>query len=82
MITNVFFFSLPKVGVMDPPVVETKQGKVSGKFISVSSELTEKRCANFNAIPFAKYERLERAEPFGKWEGTLDGTGTHSLYVR
>ena len=78
----IFFLSFPKFGIMASPIAETNQGKVSGKFISVSSELTEKRCANFNAIPFAKYERLERAEPFGKWEGTLDGTGTHSLYVR
>lgn len=66
---------------MGPPIVETNQGKICGKFISLSSELTEKRCANFNSIPFGKYKTFERPAPFGKWEGTLDGTGTHSLYA-
>ena len=60
---------------MVSPVIETKQGKISGKIISLRSELTDKKCINFNGIPFATCERLEKPKPHGPWEGTLDGTG-------
>lgn len=31
--------------------------------------------ANFNKIPFARSPRLSKPVSYGKWEGTLDGTG-------
>jgi len=60
--------------------LETKQGKVTGKILSVRPELSEKKCVNFNSIPFANVQKFERPEPYGNWEGTLDGTGTFILY--
>ena len=54
---------------------ETPQGTIVGRLVSSKSELTDKKCANFNAIPFATYKRFERPQPYGNWKGTLDGTG-------
>ena len=55
--------------------IETGQGHVTGQYLSVDACLSDKKCANFNAIPFAKYKQFQKAEPVDKWEGTLDGTG-------
>ena len=55
--------------------IKTGQGRVTGHYLSVDHSLSEKKCANFNAIPFAKYKQFQKAEPIDHWEGTLDGTG-------
>ena len=57
-------------------IIETKQGSIRGQVLKVKPELTEKKCVNFSAIPFATAERFEKAEPFGQWDGTWDGTST------
>jgi len=62
--------------------LETKQGKVTGKIVSVRPELSEKKCVNFNAIPFATSPKFQRPKPYGRWEGTLDGTGILKLMFR
>jgi len=56
-------------------ITKTPQGPIKYKLLSCKRELTENKCANFNGIPFGKYKRFERAEPYGKWEGIFDGTG-------
>lgn len=61
----------------DSPVVETSQGVIVGKYLSVKGELSDKLCANFNNVPFAKAARFQRPEPYGKWTGTWDGTGKY-----
>ena len=61
---------------MDTKIIETKQGKIKGVFHSVAAELSERKCIQFNAIPFAKCERLAKPVEFGSWEGVLDGTKT------
>ena len=60
---------------MSGPVVDTKQGKIVGKIVSVSEELTSQKAVRFSGVPFAKCERFEKPTPFGKWEGTKDATG-------
>ena len=60
---------------MSAPIIETKQGKICGKLLSVKPELSERKCVNFNNVPFGKYKRFERPEPYGKWDGIWDGTG-------
>lgn len=64
---------------MTKPVLETRLGQILGQIINIKPELTDKKCVNFNSIPFAKCKRFERAEPYGKWEDTLDGTGNTSV---
>ena len=61
----------------DLPVVETSQGVIVGKYLSVKGELSDKLCANFNNVPFAKATRFQRPESYGKWKGTWDGTGKY-----
>ena len=65
---------------MSDCVIETNQGTICGKSVSVKAELSDKKCVNFKRIPFGKYERFERAEPFGTWDGTWDGKGKISNF--
>ena len=58
-----------------PIVISTNQGNVTGKVVSVKPELTDKKCISFQGIPFGRYERFQKPTRFGKWKGTLDGTG-------
>jgi len=65
-----------------PVIAETPQGAIKCNLLSFKPELTENKCANFNGIPFGKYKRFERAEPYGKWEGILDGTGKSKFWSK
>lgn len=61
--------------------LQTKLGKIRGRLWNVSEEIKSKdgeqhlEVANFNKIPFARSPRLSKPVSYGKWEGTLDGTG-------
>jgi len=46
-------------------VLETNQGKICGKVLSVKPNLSERKCVNFNNVPFGKYKRFERPTPYG-----------------
>ena len=60
---------------MSDVFLETKQGKIVGRKIEVSKELSLNKCVKFSSIPFARCKRFERAEPYGEWQGLIDGRG-------
>ena len=60
---------------MSGPVIDTKQGKIVGRIVSVNEELTAQKSVKFSGIPFAKCQRFRKPTPYGRWEGTRDATG-------
>ena len=60
---------------MSDVFIDTKQGKIVGRKIEVSKELSLHKCVKFSSIPFARCKRFERAVPYGKWQGLIDGRG-------
>ena len=60
---------------MSDLIVECQAGKVEGRIVKSKSELTDEECVNFKTIPFAKYERFEKPEPYPKWDGVNPAKG-------
>ena len=59
-------------------ILNTKQGEIIGKVVTLKSSLTDKKCITFNNIPFATAKRFEHPEEYASWTGQRDGTGETS----
>ena len=59
--------------MIDAPIVEFSEGKISGKCCNTLPQ--SKVVFSYTNIPFAKYDRFEKPNKFKSWSGVRDGTG-------